>query len=111
MFCIQIVCGNAQLRVDQHLPVHILLVEFLSHSRQKNNGKLQALALVDTHDPHSVIFFPNGGRLAKIGVVLFQVLNVADEVEQALIAGFFIFCRLLYQHVQIGPPGLSCRHG
>ena len=111
VFCIQIICGNAQFRVNQHLSVHILFVEFLSHSGQKNNGEFQALTFMDTHDPHSVIFLSHCGSLAKIGVVLFQVLNVTNEVKQPLITRLFIFCCLLNQHIQIGPPGLPCRHG
>ena len=38
----------------------------------------------------AILVFPEPGGLAEVRVVFFQLFDVADEVKQALIAGFFI---------------------
>ena len=110
MLCIQIIGGNAKFRIDQDFSVYILPVELLSHSCQKNNREFQSFALMDTHDPHGVIFLSHCGRLAEIGIIFLEIFNISDKMEQPLVAGLLIFRRFLHQHIQVRPPGLSCRH-
>ena len=66
---------------------------------------------MDAHDAHRVRVFILQAGFSIINVIFFHLLHIADEVEQAEIAGLFKALRLGKEHFQIGPSLLSAGQG
>ena len=110
MLQIHTVRCRSQIRIQQDLAVGVLLVEPLSKPSEDDNGKFQPLALVNAHNPHSLLALLSRG-LAEILVIFPQLLDIPDKMKQALVAGRLIAPCLFRQHVQVCPPGQSPGHG
>ena len=90
--------------------VQILTVELLSHSRKNHNRKFQALTLVDTHDPNGIILLADRRGFPEIGVILFQVFDIAHKMKQSLITCLLVGGGFLHKHLEICPARRSRRH-
>lgn len=76
---------------------------------QDDDGELQALGLVDAHEPHagSLRRAPGGGSL----VLLQQPPQLRDEGEEAPVSIALKLLRVLAQGDEILPPGRTIIHG
>ena len=93
---VYVVRGQAQIHVQYQGLVHVLHVEPLAQARHKGDGEFQPFALVDAHDAHHIRVLVQQLRSAVVHVVFFQLFHVADEMEQAEVAGLLkIRCLLL----------------
>ena len=94
---------QAHVRMHQHRRVEVLPGERVVQVRQDDNGELQALGLVDAHEPHagSLRRAPGGGSL----VLLQQPPQLRDEGEEAPVSIALKLLRVLAQGDEILPPG------
>ena len=97
--------------MKDHTSLRILRVKSLPHSRGKYHGELKSLALVNTHDPHCVGLFVQNSRLSVVHVIFLQLLDIADEIKQPLIARPLEGCRFLREHLHIRRALSASRHG
>ena len=76
---------------------------------QDDDGELQALGLVDAHEPHAggLRRAPGGGSL----ILLQQPPQLGDEGEEAPVAVALELLRVLAQSDEILPPGRAVIHG
>ncbi len=110
---INIVHGNAPVRIHQHLLCRIPQIEFTIQSRHKADRKLQTFTFMDRHDPDNIRLLGKKGRFSKIHIIFLQLLHIADKLKQPMITGRFKFHRLFQQHFQIGTsllPARKCCH-
>ena len=100
---------KAQGGMHQHRRVEVLPGEGVVQVRQDDDGELQALGLVDAHEPHA-----GRGRRALCGrglSLLQQAAQLGDEGEEAPIAAALEFFRVLAQGDQVLPPLRAAVHG
>ena len=71
----------------------IELVETLGDVGYDDDGELESLALVDTHDAHDVLARAERARDGEVRIALAQVLKEAQEAEEASVIRLLILCR------------------
>ncbi len=85
-------------------------VEALRQVHQEDDRELQPFAGMDGHHPHRILVIAEGGRLRQVLVALLDLLDEADELEQALVVRFLVFLGPLVQSVQVGGPLFAGDH-
>ena len=100
---------QAHGRVHQYRRVEVLPGEGVVQVRQDDDGKLQALGLMDAHEPHAggLRRAPGGGSL----VLLQQPPQLSDEGEEAPVSIALKLLRVLAQGDEILPPRPAVIHG
>ena len=79
----------------------IELVEALGDVGDDDDGKLEALALVDAHDAHDVLARAERACNGKVGVTLAQILEETQEAEEAAVIRLLVLCRAVGEHAQV----------
>ncbi len=95
--------------MKHHLTAAILPVEAFPHTRHKDYRKFQAFTMMNAHDPHSFPAFAGQVRFAEIHLIFLQLLDITDEMKQAMITDLFIVLRFLKEHLYIGSSLLPAR--
>ena len=97
--------------MEHDAPPGILGIELFAHSRRKDNGKFQPLALVDAHDPDRVRLLIQDPGLSVVHIIFLQLLDITDEIKQPFVAGSLKGGRPLHKHLHICSSLSPSRHG
>ena len=65
---------------------------------------------MDCHNAHHIVILACGIGLSVVYLVFLLYIYVPDKVKQPLVAGLFIGCGHLNQHIYILSAPFSCRH-
>ena len=102
--------GKAQLRMQQHITVQVLGIEFLCRIAQKDHRKFQSLGVMDAHDAHRIRAVACRTRAAPVLSALLHPVHKPQKARDTLQSACFVLLRILDEQPQICLADLSVLH-